>query len=333
MSAERSAIPLFEEAMSFTYAAALRVVASVGVADRMGTGPRPVGELAKETGTDPGGLYRVLRLLAGRGVVREAGERQFALTELGEALRSDAEFPATAGILMFTDPMFWKVTHGVGAAVRDPRTSFDQIFGIGLDEYFAAHPATEALFYDGIEAVSDAENPVVARSYEFPPDAVVVDVGGRFGGFLLAVLRAHPGVRGVLFDRDDMLARHRLDEADVAGRWETVSGDFFVEVPAADVYVVKRNLHALGDEDSVRLLSTCRRSLRPEGRVLVIDAIIPEGNEPHLSKAMDFMMLANRVGGERTAAELAALFDAAGLRLNRVVPTASVMSIAEGVAR
>jgi SAM-dependent methyltransferase len=181
--------------------------------------------------------------------------------------------------------------------------------------------------------VSDAENPLVARSYDFPPSGTVVDVGGRFGGFLLAVLREHPGLYGVLFDQEPMLRRHRLDVEDLAGRWETVAGDFYVEVPAADVYLIKRNLHAYTDDAGVRILRSCRRAMKPDGRVLVIDAIVPPGNEPHVSKNMDFMMLANLIGKERGAAELEPLFAAAGLRLNRVIRTPTAMSIAEGVAR
>lgn len=327
----QSALWLYEEAMAFTYSAALRTVARLDVADHMTGGPRTVAELAEATGADADGLGRVLVLLAGRGVFHQDEQGRFALTAKGAALRSDARTPARSGILMFTDHMFWRITHGVPAILTERPDSIDKVLGVSIDEYFEDHPDLEELFYDGIEKVSDAENPAVVRAYGFPATGTVVDVGGRFGGFLLALLRELPGMRGVLFDQDPMLRRHRLDEPDIAGRWEIVDGDFYVELPVADFYVIKRNLHALDDEDAVRVLSTCRRAMKPDGRVLVIDAIIPPGNEPHVSKSMDFMMLANFVGRERAASDLDRLFASAGLRLNRVIRTPSPMSIAEGV--
>lgn len=328
-----SAQQLYAEAMGYTYAAALRVAAQIRVADHLTDGPRTAAELGEATGTDPAGLRRVLRLLVARDVFAEDEDGRFRLTAKGDALRSDAPVPARSGILMFTDRMFWTVTHEVATIIGDPGASFEAVFGMPLDDYFAERPETEELFYDGMEKVSDAEEPQVAEAYDFPPGATVVDVGGRFGGLLLAVLRSDPGLSGVLLDKEPLLARHRLDVPEVAGRWTAVAGDFFTEVPAGDVLLVKRILHNWNDEDSVRILRCCRRAVKPGGRVLVIDAIIPAGSEAHPSKEMDFMMLANLIGRERTADELDRLFTAAGLRLTRVIPTASVMSIAEAVPR
>lgn len=327
----QSALWLYEEAMAFTYSAALRVVAQIRVADHMVDGPRTVAELAEATGTEPTGLNRVLVLLAGRGVFHRDEQGRFSLTARGAALRSDARTPARSGILMFTDEMFWKTTHRISTILTERPDSIDHVLGTSIDGYFERHPELEELFFDGIEKVSDVENPIVARAYDFPASGTVVDVGGRFGGFLLALLRERPDLRGVLFDRDPMLRRHRLDEPDIAGRWDVVDGDFYVDLPVADCYVIKRVLHVLDDEDSVRVLSTCRRAMKPDGRVLVVDAIIPPGDEPHLSKSMDFMMVANFAGKERTAAELERLFTAAGLRLDRIIPTAAPVSIAEAV--
>ncbi|MER7333909.1 MULTISPECIES: methyltransferase [unclassified Micromonospora] len=326
----QSALALYEEAMGYTYAAALRAAAAVGVADHLVDGPRTPAELAAATGTDADALRRVLRLLAVRDVVRESDGR-FALTDKGAALRSDSPVPARAGILMFTDTMFWTMSHRVASALGPERPAFADIFGSSLDAYFDGDAEVEALYYEGMETVSAAEHLILARAGDFPATGTVADVGGGRGGFLLTVLREHPGLQGVLLDRAEVVARHRLDAPDVAGRWKVVEGDFLREVPHADVHVLKRILHNWGDEDSVRILTNCRRVMPAHGRVLVIDAVVPEGNDAHQSKEMDFMMLAARTGQERTAAELEPLFTAAGLRLDRVVGTSSVMSIAVGV--
>ncbi|WP_189046913.1 methyltransferase [Micromonospora sonchi] len=326
----QSALALYQEAMGYTYAAALRAAATVNVADHLADGPRTAAELAAATGTDADGLRRVLRLLAARDVVQEH-EGRFALTDKGAALRSDSPVPARAGILMFTDTMFWTMSHRVTDAMGAHRPAFDEIFGRSLNDYFDNDAEIEALYYEGMETVSAAEHLILARTGLFPDTGTVADVGGGRGGFLLTVLREHPGLQGILLDRAEVVARHRLDEPDVAGRWKVVAGDFLGEAPHADVHVLKRILHNWDDERSVRILTNCRRAMPAHGRVLVVDAVVPEGNDPHQSKEMDFMMLAARTGQERTAAELEPLFTAAGLRLERVVATRSAMSVAVGV--
>lgn len=316
--------------MAFTYAAALRAVAALGVADHL-DGVRPLSDVAAEVGVEAEPLGRILRLLAARGIVAEDAEGRFRLTPAGSALRSDAPTPARSGILMFTDPMFWRTSAEIGDTLRRAGATFADVFGLSLPEYFTRYADKEALFYDGMERVSDAENPLIAASYPFPASGTVADIGGRYGGLLVEVLRANLGLRGVLLDKPDEVDKHRLDVPDLAGRWTVVAGDFFVGVPEADVHVLKRILHNLDDEDCVRLLGNCRQALRPGGTVLVVDAIVPTGSAPHQSKAMDFMMLAAMTGRERTEAELRPLLESAGLRLNRLIPTHSVMSIVEAI--
>ena len=331
MTGEESALLLFEDAIAFTFSAALRAAAALGVADHLAGGARTPDELASACGASADGLHRILRLLAGREVVREDAEGRFHLLPKGEALRSTAPVPARPGILMLTDDLFWSTAQRLAASVTDAEPSLEKVLGMPLARYFEDRDR-EALFYEAIALVSDAENPVVARSYDFPGRGTVVEVGGRWGAFLLTVLRANPGLCGVMFDLDPAPDGRPLDRDGVDGRWTTVQGDFFESVPPGDLLVLKRVLHNFDDDDCVKILSNCRRALRPGGRLLWIDAIIPEDNAPHQSKGMDLMMLAALTGRERTPRQLAPLFAAAGLRLDRVIATPSPMSIAEGVA-
>jgi orsellinic acid C3-O-methyltransferase len=328
MDADRSALFLVSEAMGYTYAAALRAAAVLGVADHMADEACDVAALAAATDCDAAGLRRVLRMLAARGIVAPEGPNHFRLTAAGSALRSDAPRSARDAILMLTDDLFWRTSHVVGDTLRTPAPSFAAIFGSAIGDYFGSDPAKESLFYAGMEAVSAAENQLIARACELPGSGTVADIGGRYGGFLLAVLEANPALRGILFDRPDEVVEHVLDGEGVAGRAEVVAGDFFESVPPADAYLLKRIIHNWDDEQSVRVLANCRRSLRPGGRVLVIDAFVPPGGEPHDSKAMDFMMLGALTGQERTAGELEPLVARAGLRLSHVVPTGTPLSVA-----
>jgi hypothetical protein len=331
LTGRQSALYLFEEAMAFTYSAALRVVAALGVADQLAGGARPVADLAAAVGVDAGPLGRILRLLAGRGIFAEEPDGRFRLAAAGEALRSDAAVPAGSGVLMLTDAMFWSTSYELAATLRRDQVTFADVFGMSRGEYFARHTDKEALFYDGMEQVSDAENPLIALGYAFPASGMVADIGGRYGGLLVEVLRANPGLRGVLLDKPEEVADHRLDVPGLAGRWEVAAGDFYAAVPAADLYLLKRILHNLSDGDCVRVLRNCRAAARPGGTVLVIDAIEPAAPAAHQSRAMDFMMLAAMTGKERTEAELARLLAEAGLRRTRLIPTPSVMSIVEAV--
>ncbi|WP_007023438.1 methyltransferase [Saccharomonospora iraqiensis] len=333
MRDHESALVLYEEAMAFVRSAALRAFARLNVAEHLDDEvPTTVSALARATGARPDGLSRLLRFLASRDVVRRYDEDRYTLAPVGRALRGDAEPSARSGVLMFTDPMFWTTCHRLESSLTDPEPTFARHFGEQLGDYFSANPEIDELFYEGMATVSDAENAIVATASDLPDSGTVVDVGGRNGSMLLAALRARPALEGVLFDRPDALDTHRLDQAEEHGRFKAVGGDFFSEVPRGDVLVLKRILHNWDDTDSIRILDSCRRALEPGGRVLVVDAVVPENDSEHQSRLMDLMMLGACTGQERSAAELEPLFTAAGLRLTRVIPTSSVMSIVEAVA-
>ncbi|MEW2035289.1 methyltransferase [Streptomyces roseifaciens] len=328
----RSAALVIEEALGFLYPAALRAAAAVGVADHLADGARTPEELAAATGTDAPSLRRVLRLLATRGLFEEDDRGRFRLTEAGDALRSDAPVPVGAAVLMLTDRTMWRPAGELTRCLEDGGSAFGHIFGVPFFEHFARDEETAAVFHEGMAAMSEAENRPIADHCPFPGSATVVDVGGGHGGLLLAALRGRPGLHGVLHDRAHVLAGHRLDTEETKGRWSLHEGDFFTSVPAGDVHLLKRILHDWDDEQCVGILRNCRRALAPGGRVLVVDAVLPPGNAPHQGKTLDVMMMASLVGRERTESDFARLFDAAGLRLSRVIPTPTVLSIVEGVA-
>jgi hypothetical protein len=107
-------------------------------------------------------------------------------------------------------------------------------------------------------------------------------------------------------------------------------GDFFISVAdGADAYVLRHVIHDWEDDDATAILGNCRNAMNPQGRILVVESVVPRGNEPSFGELLDLMMLL--VGGrERTEDEYRRLFSRAGLKLNRVVPTAHEVSIIEG---
>ena len=322
---------LMDLALSYLFPAALRAAAALGVADHLADGPRPVAELAGAVGADPLNLHRVLRLLATRGIFTEDDAGRFALTPSAELLRTDVPSSFAPAVLMITDTTFWRPAGELEETVRTGRTPFDRLFGMPFFEHFARDPGTAAVFHVGMASMSDPENPVVARAFDLPPDATVVDVGGGHGGLLLSVLREHLDARGVLFDQPHVLAGHRLGELGADDRWELAAGDFFTGAPPGDAYLLKRILHDWDDEHALRILRQCRRAVSDRGRVLVVDAVVPPGNDPDPGKVIDLLMMSSFTGRERTRADFDALFARAGFRLTRVLPTDTRLSIVEGV--
>ncbi len=313
---------------------ALRTAAELGVADLLCDGPKELGVLAQALGAHPPSLYRLLRALASQGVFSEEEGQRFRLTPVSELLRSDTPQSLRHAVLMFCQDAFWQSCGRLTDAVRSGQPSFEQAVGAPLFEHFTRHPELAVLFDKGMVQYSRQEDGPIAACYDFSPFSRVVDVGGGLGGFLAEILLRTPSLQGVLVDLPHVLGgegRARpLVDAGVAGRCQIVAQDFFQSVPKADAYVFKRIIHDWNDEQCVALLRNCRQAMVGRGRVLAMDAVVPEGNTPHPSKVMDLLMMSMTEGRERTLEEFRALFAAAGLRLTRTYPTPTPLSIIEG---
>jgi hypothetical protein len=314
-------------------AQAVGVAAQLGIVDHLAKGPRTAAELAAATGTHAPSLYRLLRALASLDVLVEDAEGRFSSTPLGDTLRSGVPGSVRAPVVMGTVPTMTLAAAEMLHTVQTGEPAFDHVFGAPFFDYLTAHPDAGAVFNGGMAAFSELENPHIAAAYEFPAGARVVDVGGGRGGFIAAVLRAHPGVRGVLYDLPEVVSdAGYLGAAGGAGRCEILGGSFFESVPgAADVYVVKRILHDWADDTCVQILGNIRRAMPKGGRVLAIDAVLAPRGTPDMNKLTDLLMMVVCPGRERTEQEFRDLYAAAGLRLTRVVPTPSSLSIVEGV--
>ncbi|MEV0152089.1 MULTISPECIES: methyltransferase [unclassified Nonomuraea] len=314
--------------------AALLTMAELGVADHLAHGPVTTEELAERCGADPHALRRVLRELAGMGLIREAGADGHDLTERGAALRSDAPDSIRSSIRMLGEEGFWYAMGNLPTTVRTGRSAFAAQYG-HLYEHLAARPETSRLFDDYMRARAVTFTEGLAKRYDFSRAGTMVDIAGGKGHILATVLQANPGMRGVLFDLEHVAesAREWLGGEGLAGRCDVVAGDFFAEVPAGgDVYLLASVLHNWGDDDAVRILRNVRRAMAPTGRVLLLEVVLPDDEAPHLGKDLDMRMLAIFDGAvERSRQEYAALLDQAGLKLADVVELGAGASLIEAV--
>lgn len=300
---------------------ALYVAAALGIADLLVDGTRTSDELAEATGADAEALYRLLRALARIGVLEETAERGFALTELGAGLRDDE---VRTRLLFLGLPHHWQTWGSLLHSVRTGENAFQSIHGRTVWEYRAEHREESEIFDAWMVAQTRAANDAILDGYDFGRFRHVVDVGGGHGAFLAAMLAAHAGLRGTLFDQPHVVAG-----APSVERCENLGGSFFEEVPpGGDAYVLKSVIHDWRDPEAMAILRTIAGALDTDARVLLVERDLADPAAPWI----DLQMLVMAGGQERTGDEYAALFRAAGLEYVGATPVGGGWAIFEGVA-
>lgn len=310
---------------------AIYVAAELGIADLLVAGPRAPAELAAATGTDRDLLYRVLRALASIGIFFESEDGRFRLTPLADTLRSEHGGQRAYAQLHGRD--LYQSWGKLLDAVRTGRTAFVEAFGVPIFDYLSKNPDRGAIFDRAMTGHHGGETAPVLDAYDFSSFEEVVDIGGGNGSVLIGTLARHPGLKGVLFDLPTVADRARaaIEHAGLQARCRVEGGSFLEAVPAgADLYVMRHVLHDWCDEDAVRILRNCRLAMRPEGRIVVVEIVVPEGNDPSFAKWMDLMMITYG-GKERSEKQYRQLFADAGCELTRIVPTRAGVSVIEGV--
>jgi hypothetical protein len=311
------------------------VAAKLELADRLKHGSRTVEELATAAEVQAPALYRVLRALASVGVFAETKGKRFKLTPLAVTLQKAVPGSMHAAVLMVSEKYQEDAWAQLLQGVITGEIPFRKAHGVSIFEYLEKHPEDLKTFGEAMTSVSSTENPAIAAAYKFSGIRTLVDVGGGNGSLLATILKANPKLKVVLFDQPSVIAHAKQDRhvtaKGIAKRCTLESGDFFEAVPqGGDAYIMKRTLHDWDDDRCAKILANCRAAMTERGRVLVVDAVIPPGNDPDRGKLLDMPMLL--IGGrERTKQEFTAVFRKAGLKLTRVVPTKCPLSIVEGV--
>ena len=308
--------------------------ARLGVADHLASGPKSALELAGPTGTHAPSLHRLMRTLASLGILTERDAQRFALTPLGEALKTGAPGSARGTLIAFCGPSFWHGWEEILYSLQTGKTGFDRAFGMHLFEYLGRHPDEASYFSEAMVGFHGAEPPAVAEAYDFSRFNTVVDVGGATGNMLAAILSRHAGPRGVLFDMPHVVpdAPALLKARGVDDRVTIDAGSFFETVPGGgDAYLLSHVIHDWNEEQCLTILGHCREGIKPGGRLLIVEMVLPAGDTPHPGKVLDIVMLVFPGGQERTEAEYASLLGKARFRLSRIVPTASADSVVEAV--
>lgn len=314
--------------LSYAYAAsrALHVAAEAGVADVLGDEPRAVEELAGETGLDPDALGRLLRLLEERSVFRRDAGGRWAHTDASRLLRSNNPSSLRGFARMTGTPFSWESFTNLAHSARTGQSGSSRLHPDGWVAYLQAHPDEACVFQDAMTAKAHGDVAAALAVHDFTQYRRICDVGGGHGHLLRAVRAAHPEVTGINFELPAVAGQLTPEDG-----IDVVAGDFFVDpLPAADAYVLMNVIHDWDDKAAIAILEAVGAAGRgSRATVLLLEALLAEGPEPHWSKTLDIVMLAITGGRERTLGEYTALLDAAGLRLVAMTPTATPFSIIE----
>ena len=307
------------------------VAAKLKLADHLASGALSAVELARRVDCDSGALYRLLRALASMGIFSEDGEGRYSLTPIAEYLRSDSPDSQWASALVEAE-----IQHAAWSellhSIKTGESVFEKAKGKPFFEWLNDNPEKGEIFDAMMASRWKDEGVATVEAYEWPEAGEVVDVGGGSGGLLFTLLGKYPRMRGVLFDQPEVVERTAsiLNEDALIQRCRFEGGDFFKAVPkSADIYMLRNIIHDWDDERAIEILKTCRAACEPHGKVLLVEWVIQEGNEPSFGKWLDLAMLILLSGKERTEAEYRDLLTEAGLQLERIVPTRGEMSIVE----
>jgi O-methyltransferase domain/Dimerisation domain len=312
---------------------AIYVATKLGIAEQVRNGPKTIEEMSAAAGAHSGALRRLLHALAGFGIFAEDEAGRFELTPMASLLQEGVPDSMSA-FALWSGGISYRAFGGLEYSVRTGEPAFENLFGTDFFNYLAENLEAGALF-DDLMAWSTEPVAVAVAEYDFTGMRTVVDLGGGRGDLLAAVLRAQPGLRGLLVDRLNVIERaQRLLEANgLATRCATLAADILQTVPpGGDLYILKSVVHGLDDRTATRLLSNCRAALGGLGKVLLVEFMMPPGNDPFPGKLMDLLMLVGCHGRERTAVEFRDLFAGAGFRIGDVVTTKYGYSLIEGIA-
>ncbi|ESA38711.1 o-demethylpuromycin o-methyltransferase [Leptolyngbya sp. Heron Island J] len=315
---------------------AIYVAAHLGISDLLIEGEKHVDELSKLTGAKASRLYRLLRALASVDIFTEVEPRKFSLNEHAEYLRSDSTHSLRSLSMAIGDEWSWQSWGKMFDIIQTDKLPLEDLYQAeNAYAYFAENPESNKIFSNAMtDFTRNTIVPVVLETYDFSDVETLVDIGGSYGALITPILIENSQIQGILFDLPQVVndAGTLMEEAGITNRCEIVSGDFFISVPTnGDAYILSQILHNFNDESCIRILKNIRRSMKEDGKLLVIQAVIPEGNEPCFNKLLDLeLMIIDTGAKERTENEYREIFQSAGFHLTEILSPSGPVSILEG---
>lgn len=309
----------------------VHVAAKLGIADILAGGEKHAGAISEITKTNPDALYRMMRALAGVGIFTETRERVFANTPLSECLM---EGRLRSAALLFHSDWHDKVWDNLFYTIKTGKPSFEKVHGQKAFEWFGKNPEAAEVFHKANSHKAAFSHSAIVETRDFSEFESITDVGGGLGGLMFAILDAFPNINGTVFELPET-ARHLetiIRDRNMEKRLQAIAGNFFREIPGgSDAYLLSNILHDWPDRECETILKNCRKAVGPNGRLLIVETLVPPGNAFSIAKLLDLEVLLMGGGRERTEAEYETLLANTGFHLSGIVPTREGISVIEGI--
>ena len=310
----------------------IKVAADLGIADYLKEQPKDVKLLAKESNSYAPALLRVLRTLSSVGIFQEKEQEVFAQSDISFFLRSDVEGSQRNFARMFIGEWFWKVLNDMPHTVKTGEAALPKALEVdSMWDYLSKiDPEAGELFNLSMTSFSSSFNEPIANAYDFSVFQSIIDIGGSHGSMVKAIVNKYPGLKGYVLDLPEVVesAKKMANPENI----EFIGGDFFKPITVrTDCQILRFIIHDWGDEDAIRILKNCRQSINDNGRILIAEHLIKPDNMPGFEKILDITMMVNYgTAKERTVEEFGALYEAAGFKLTKVIPTGTPFFLFEG---
>jgi len=219
-------------------------------------------------------------------------------------------------------------------SVKTGDTAFEKAYGMPVSDWLEKTPHAAEVFNEANAIKAAGSHRIIIDAYDFSRISTLIDVGGGLGVLMAEILEANPLMQGVVADIPSVIkkARKMIQARGIDDRCQAVECDFFKKIPSgSDAYLMSNILHDWPDKLCRIILTNCHRAMKTESRLLVLEMVIPSGNEPSVAKLLDLEMLVITGGRERTESEFKNLFESSGFRLSRVIPTNENVCIIEGI--
>ncbi len=307
------------------------VAAELGLADLLAEGSKSIEELALASRSHAPSLYRMMRALASVGIFAETKDKRFELTPMAEFLKSGA---MRSFALMFNSDWSDKAWLHFIDSVKTGDTAFEKAHGMPVSDWLERNPRAAEVFNEANAVKAAHSHRAIIDVYDFSGINTLTDIGGGLGALMAEILQANPSMKGIVADIHSVTQKGEefIRSRGLEDRCKTVECDFFKDIPAgSDGYLMSHILHDWPDDRCKKILRNCHKAMKPESTLLVVEMIVPPGNQPSIAKLLDLEMLVTTGGRERTEEEFKTLLDSSGFELSRTISTQGGISVIEGI--
>ena len=307
------------------------VAAELGIADMLADGSKAIEELAQLSQTHAPSLYRMMRALASVGIFSEVEEKRFELTAMAELLKSGA---MRSIALMFNSDWSDKAWGCFMDSIKTGCTAFEKAHGLPVSDWLEENPYAAEVFNEANAVKAANSNRAIVDVYDFSGIDTLTDVGGGLGVLMVEILIANSSMSGIIADIPSVICKTKeiIKSRGLENRCDTVECDFFKNIPAgSDAYLMSNILHDWSNEQCHVILKNCHKVMKPKSKLLIVEMVIPPGNQPSIAKLLDLEMLVTTGGCERTEVEFKTLLDSSGFKFCRNMQTKAGVCLIESI--